>query len=66
MEVYEETIAKMKKMNEQLGDCNINPNNINDCLDKLNALSKDLDRISFYITDLAATAAVTTKAEQST
>ena len=58
----------MKKINETLRDCNINPNNINYCLDKLNALSKDLDRISFYITDLAATAAVNTKinCEQST
>ena len=58
MEIYREMILKMEKIKKSLRGCNINPNNINYCLVKLNALSKDLDIINFYITDLEATAAV--------
>ena len=57
MEVYAETILKLKTIKKRLKNCNINSNNINDCLYKLNALSKDLDQIILYIKDLATTAA---------
>ena len=57
MEVYEEIIQKSQSNLLLLKNININKDNITYCLIKINALSKDLDTIRFYIRDLTTTAA---------
>ena len=59
MEVYDEIIIKFKELCHQLERCPINKENIEGCLLKLHAFSKDLDMIQFFIRDLSATAANT-------
>ena len=62
IEVYYELMAKFNILQQELENCPINEENIEGCLLKLHALSKDLDMIRYFIRDLstAATQTITT------
>ena len=57
MEMYKEVVDKCQELYIEIKNAKITAENINNCKVKLCALSKDLDTIKFYISDLSATAA---------
>ena len=57
MEIYKEVVDKFQELYIEIKSVKITAENINNCKIKLCDLSKDLDTIKFYISDLSATAA---------
>jgi len=66
IEVYYELITKFNILQQELENCPITEQNIEGCLLKIHALSKDLDMIRFFIRDLSTAAAKTITTGQTT